>query len=371
MKILVLASKSRSLINFRGHLLKEIKNLGHDVFAVAPDHDNNVKEVLEGWNISYKTVSMDRTGLSVLKDLGTLISLHKMFREIAPDLVLSYTIKPVIYGSIVASWTKVPNIYSMITGLGTFFSKHGKNSLIYWFIKQMYRAAGRRNNGMVFQNPDDLQTFVSRGIVSMEKTHLVNGSGVDLDHFRKEPIPTNPVRFLFIGRFLKEKGINDFISACRIIKQKYPNVEAGILGSVDSNPRSVSEVEVQKWVGEGIVKWYGFAPDVRPYIRDCSVFVLPSHLGEGTPRTALESMAMGRPIITTDSPGCRETVINGENGFLVPVKNSNALADAMERFIKRPEMIEMMGNRSREIAEKKFDVHAVNDSLLRFMRLKN
>lgn len=367
MKILVIASYSRSLVNFRGHLLRKMRSLGHEIFTLAPDYTPDVTQKLKEWDIQFKKIRLNRTGVNVVQDLQTLYSLYTSINSIKPELVLSYTVKPVVYGSIVASWCRVPRIFSMITGLGS-FPIGSKKGIINRIITWLYIIAVKKNNRLIFQNADDKEEFVKAGLVEHDKTSIVNGSGVDLDYYHQEPVPLEPVRFLFIGRLIKDKGVTEFAEACRILKKHYSSVRFEILGDIDSNPRSLDKDVILSWEREGSITWHGPTDDVRPFIKDATVFVLPSYR-EGTPRTALESMSMGRPIITTDAPGCRETVIDGKNGFLVPVKDVEKLVEAMEKFIVDPSLALTMGKESRLLAERKFDVHQVNNRILQILGL--
>jgi glycosyltransferase involved in cell wall biosynthesis len=219
-----------------------------------------------------------------------------------------------------------------------------------------------------FLNQDDLKEFVSKGLVPKEKAFLLGPIGVDLERFRPVPPVKSPVTFLFAGRLLREKGVLEFVEAARRIKAKYPETRFIVLGGLDTNPGAISGKEVEGWVKEGLIEWPGHVADVRTYLAQASVFVLPSYR-EGVPRSIQEAMAMARPIITTDAPGCRETVIPSVNGFLVPVRNVDALVSTMERFINEPELIERMGKESRRIAEERFDVHKINRVLLEAMGL--
>jgi glycosyltransferase involved in cell wall biosynthesis len=201
---------------------------------------------------------------------------------------------------------------------------------------------------------------------------VVNGSGVDVASFTVRPLPaaalSGAVRFLFIGRLLGDKGVREYAQAARLLKRSHPQVQCALVGWIDSNPNAITQAELDGWVADGSIEFLGRLADVRPAIEACSVYVLPSYR-EGTPRTVLEAMAMGRAIVTTDAPGCRETVVHGDNGFLVPVQDAEALAQAMRRFIEEPDLQTSMGARARKIAEDKYDVHKVNAVMLAGMGL--
>ncbi len=370
MKIVVIAGLAESLLNFRGPLLAAMKNSGHEVTALAPGENPDVAARLLGMGVNYRAIQMDRTGMNPLKDVRSLFQMKAIISDLRPDIVLSYTIKPVIYGSLAARMAGVPHTFSMITGLGyAFMGESAGKKIVNRIVSFLYRAGLAGNGHVFFQNPDDLAIFCERGLLgSRQQAVLINGSGIDLDYFKfSTPVPTRP-QFLLIARLLRDKGIAEYVAAAGILKQKYPEAVFRVLGPFDSNPAAIKRVDIDKWQREGNIEYLGESADVRPYISDCSVYVLPSYR-EGTPRTVLEAMAMGRPIVTTDVPGCRETVREGENGFLVPLRDALSLARAMEKFILYPDLIIPMGTRSREIAVEKYDVHKVNGIILDAMGL--
>ena len=371
-RVMVVGGFADSLINFRGPLLRRLVAEGHSVTACAPDATVRVRRELAALGVAYRHVPIQRAGMNPMRDLGTIRALATLYREEHPDLVLTYTIKPVIYGSLAARLTRVPRVCSLITGLGySFGTTTWRQRALNPVVRSLFRFALARNEVVFFQNPDDLRQFVDAGLANSRQAVLVNGSGVDLERFSVAPLPDGAPAFLLITRLLWEKGVGEYIDAARRLKVRYPEARFRLLGPLDPNPRAVSRGQLDAWCAEGVIEYLGSTDDVRPAIADASVFVLPSAYREGTPRTVLEAMAMGRAIITTDAPGCRETVARGENGFLVPAKDSAALADAMERFLRAPELVSPMGARSRAIAEKKYDVHLVNRMMMRAMGLSS
>jgi len=219
---------------------------------------------------------------------------------------------------------------------------------------------------IVFQNPDDRRLIVERFSIDPIKTRIVNGSGVNTTRYPVQPLPDEPV-FLLVARLLGDKGVREYASAAKLVQQKFPKVRFQIAGWIDENPFSIRQDELDDWCRSGTIEYLGKLDDVRPAIASCSTFVLPSFYGEGVPRTILEAMSMGRPIITTDSPGCRETVVPGKNGFLVATRSVEPLAEAMLKLIENPELRSSMGRASRKLAEEKFDVHKVNESLYSYL----
>lgn len=309
-----------------------------------------------------------RAGKNPLADLWLLWQLFKLMRKIKPEVVLGYTIKPVIYGTIAAWLARVPRRFALITGLGFAFTNDREGGLLS-LIRKMYAFALRRADKVFFQNPDDCALFRKLGIVeSSLPTVIVNGSGVDIERFALVPLPGEQVHFLMVCRLLGDKGVREYAEAARRIRAAYPKVRFWLAGWIDENPDSITQAELDDWVAEDVIEYIGKLDDVRQAIASCAVYVLPSYR-EGTPRTVLEAMSMGRPIITTDAPGCRETVVNELNGFLVPVKSIDALVTAMAEFLLDPLLASRMGLESRKIAESKYDVRKVNEIMIREMGL--
>lgn len=370
MHVVVLGGFADSLVNFRGPMLRALMENGHAVTACAPGASPDVLTKLAAMGVAYRDVSLSRTGLNPLADIKTFLALISLFRQMKPDALLSYTIKPVIYGSLAARLAGVPAIYSMITGLGyAFASGDGKKRWVAQVAKFLYRLALKGNRRVFFQNPDDRDFFDRAKIItSVDQAVLINGSGVDLHYFGCVPVAEHVPSFLLIARLIKDKGIVEYVEAARLVKCRYPAVQFSLLGPLDSNPNAISASQISEWEAEGAIIYLGEAADVRPAIAACSVYVLPSY-AEGTPRTVLEAMSMGRAVITTDAPGCRETVVDGVNGILVPTKDAAALAQAMFDLIENPELIERMGKAGRSLAEERFDVHKVNSVILSAMRL--
>lgn len=367
-KILFIASYAASLVTFRFYLLKAFIAQGYEVYACAPEDgdpiNNDVAERLANINVKFILIPLRRTGLDPLSDLKYLFKLTGLIRSLKVSAVFSYTIKPVIYGSIAAKLAGTKQIYSMITGLGYVYATNSfKCSVLRKLTTPLLKLAARCNRYIYFQNKDNLQDFCSLGIIkNIKKTLIVNGSGVNIDDFTPAPYPPQLV-FILVARMLKNKGIYEFIEAAQIIKKQFPETRFIMVGWEDKNPDAIHKNELETLIKSSTIEYLGRLIDVRPAIAQASVFVLPSY-AEGTPRAILEAMAMARPIITTDVPGCRETVIEGENGFLVPKQDSVALASAMQRFIDDQTIISRMGEKSRKMAVEKYDVHKVNQVIL-------
>lgn len=370
-RIAVIAGHAESLIRFRGDLLDALRANGHEVVAIAPEDDDSVRQRLAAKGVGYHVVPMSRAGLNPFADLKYLLQVSQCLRAVKADVVLAYTIKPVVYGLPAAALAGVRHRYALITGLGYAFTdveSSFKRKLINRIASGLYRFGLRFAHGLFFQNPDDQQLFKEQRLVKASlPTWVVNGSGVDTQRYPVAPLPPLP-RFLFVGRLLKDKGVLEYVEAARTLKAQHPDAEVHLVGPLDSNPSGINAEVVDGWVREGIVHYHGAVSDVKPYLANCSVFVLPSYR-EGTPRSVLEAMSSGRAVITTDAPGCRETVQDGVNGFLVAPGSSGELATAMARLAGSGELREHMGRTSRALAEEKYDVHRVNAAMLEAMKL--
>jgi glycosyltransferase involved in cell wall biosynthesis len=360
-----------SLVNFRGPLIKAFLAAGHRVTAGAGDTDPSKTRILNGWGVTLDTLPLTRTGMNPIADVRSFIAFLRAFRRNRPDVVFTYQIKPVIYGSVAAWIGKVPRRYAMITGLGyTLVPEPGlKRRLARRLAFVAYWIALRLVNHAIFQNNDDLEFFVSRKLIGRDRVARVRGSGVDLCHFRPSPFPSGPTTFLMIARLLRDKGVYQFVEAARIVKRVHPSACFILVGPFDPHPTAIRLDEVSRWVQEGVIEFLGPVEDVRPIIANSTVFVLPSYYGEGIPHAILEAMAMGRPIITTDAPGCRETVVDGLNGYLIPVKQAARLASVAMRFIEEPGLAERMGSESTNRASKLFNADETAQSILKIMNL--
>lgn len=379
MKFLIFANYLPHVINFRGKLLEAMSDLDYEIHILAPKLAQHPEEFNNLSKLGYHLheIPLQRTGTNPLTDFQTLVATYRLLRKIQPDVILSYTIKSVIYGTLAAWLTKVPKRFVLISGLGYTFSeveeKDTRTSL-QKFIHGLYTQALNKADKVFFQNPDDLQLFIKLGILKPNiPATVVNGSGVDISRFHVIPFPTYPSgeikpSFLLIARLLKDKGLIEYIEAAKIIKNRYPEVEFHLVGYIDENPKAINQSQLDEWIDSGVINYWGKLKDVRPAIAASSVYVLPSYR-EGTSRSVLEAMAMGRPIITTNAPGCRETVDDSVNGFLVPIKNVDELVKAMEKFIKQSQLINAMGKASRQLTEEKYDVNKVNEFMIKEMSL--
>ena len=322
---------------------------------------------IEALGIPFIPLPVDKKGIHPCADFALLRTLYHWYCHEKPDIVHHFTIKPVIYGSIAARLAGVPRIVNTVTGLGYVFMTH--RPWLRHLVEWQYRVALACAHVTFFQNCDDLELFHMRRLVQPQKTVLVPGSGVDCTFFTPTcadtpTAPAKPLTFLMVARLLRDKGLYEFVQAASMVQRDFPRVQFRLLCRRDErNPTVVSQADIDQWQTSGLVTWLSEIADVRPVIAQADVVVLPSYR-EGTPRALLEAAAMGKPLITTDTVGCREVVQEGVNGLLVPVKDAPALARAMVRMLSDPAMRERMGKAGRKKMEREFDEHIVLDKIL-------
>lgn len=373
MKIAVITNRAPALSVFRRQLLAELVKRGHVVLGFAPDHDNESRSVLRGLGVEPVDFYMDRAGANPIRDLVSIVDLKRQLGRSRPDLSFCFFIKPVIYGVLGAWLAGVPHRFGLIEGLGFAFTQPENPSLHRFLLQKVIgtlaRFSLRQVEGLFFLNPDDQREFIDRRFVAEHRTRLLGGAGVDLEAWPKTPLREGPVSFILVARLLRDKGIEDYVAAIRLVRRTYPEARFILLGGLDNNPAGIRRHEVETWVAEGLVEWPGHVA-VKPWLAAAHVFVLPSYYREGLPLSTQEAMGLGRAVITTDVPGCRETVVHGRNGFLIPPHNPKALSDAMVRFLQDRNLAASMGNESRLIAEERFDIYKQNQKLLNFMNIR-
>ncbi len=364
MKFLLISPKNRTVYNFRGDLLREIASRGYDIVVTGPNRDG--LEKINELGALLQVIPLDKNGFSIIGDLRYLSNLYRLIKAEKPDVVLAYTIKPNIYGSIAAKLAGVKNINTMVTGAGyAFTAKGGRAKFTKLMVSILYRIAFTCTDRVIFQNKDDLRQFTELGLLKPQKCRLVDGSGVNMELFPLVPFP-EITTFFMLSRVIASKGVMEYLQAASQIKSKYPKVRFMLLGAIENISDSLKEDDLAPYIKDGVIEYFGETDDVASYYRQCSVYVLSSYR-EGIPRTVLEAMAMGRPILTTDVPGCRETVVEGRNGFLIPARDSDALAQKMEWFIQNEPEIARMGTESYKICLEKFQVEKINEEMLKNM----
>ena len=386
--VVVVGGLASSLINFRGTLIRRLKSSGREVVCVAGDFDINVERQLMSWGVTFVCVSMSRTGVSPFEDYLYFRKLSQLVRNLSPRVVFAYTHKPVVYSAFCkrSSGAHSLKVFGLITGLGYAFGDVGiggvRQRVVLYALRWLYRRSATWSDGYMFQNEDDRQVFLEQRILrpSIAST-VVRGSGVDLDWYQFSRRSSDELVFLFVGRLLKDKGVREFIEAAGIVHRAFPAARFIVAGGHDLNPSSIPREVISAAVRDGHIEYVGPVLDVRPLLRDCLVFVLPSYR-EGTPRTVLEAMAVGRAVVTTDVPGCRDTVLGGfhqhgdgvsvgRNGMLVRARSASALASALEAFCVDPGLARRMGIFGFEIAREFYDVNKVNESMFRFMGIND
>ena len=368
MKILVLSSNTNSLIQFRLDMMKSFQNRGYTVVAAGDAPEEEWSDYFSAMGIRYRQIFVQRNGMNPKNDLKTLSSIKKLLQEERPDKIFAYQAKSIVYGGAAAKQLRIKEFYPLIAGVGSIFVSKGiKIKIVRAILSLQYRHAMNKAPIVFFQNNDDVELFLKKKIVKRSQVCVINGSGVNLDIFTPMPLPEQTA-FLSVSRLIKDKGVREYLSAARIVKERYPHTRFMLVGPFDSNPSAIKPEELKPYIDDNVIEYFGEQRDVRPYLGQCSVFVLPSYR-EGVPKTVLEAMASQRAIITTDAPGCRDTVIDGENGYLVPVGDAVALADKMIELLNSPDQIAVMAKKGRRIAEEKYDVNKINKNICDAMKM--
>lgn len=370
MRVLVLSSHTPSLFWFRVDLMREMQKEGCEVYAAGQMPEADWRERFASIGVTYRQIKVSRNGLNPLDDINTYFSIKHLLKKIRPDKIFVFQAKTIAYGCRAATALGITEVYTLLAGLGSVYLGHGlKNRLIKRVMSALYKQAFKRSRKVFFQNHDDKNTMIGEGLLSEDKVVMIHGSGVNVEKFVPKALPEKPT-FLFIGRLIRDKGVGEYLESCVKMKGIYQDqVRCLLVGPYDSNPSALKPEELQPLVEQGFIEYFGEQTDVRPFISQCSIYVLPSY-HEGTPKTVLEAMAMGRAVITTDVPGCRETVVDGRNGYLVPARNVNAIVDKMVYLCEHSELVEKMGKESRVMACEVFDVRKVNDTILRTMGIR-
>jgi glycosyltransferase involved in cell wall biosynthesis len=372
-RLVLIGSQAISLLNFKGYLIRDLIKADIEVYAFAPDYDDVTRDTIRSLGAEPIDYDLQRTGMNPFMDFVSCLKLRRILIKVKADICLSYFVKPVIYGSISAHFAGVTRIYSMIEGLGYVFTTEGvpvtiKRRLLKNIVAAMYRFALKLNKRVFLLNDDDIAVFISMHIVDKSRIVHIPGIGLDLSYYVREPPVIEPISFIFVARMLKEKGTVEFIEAAKAVSSERSKACFLMLGGIEEREGGISAEQIRALIAGSAIEWLGQVADVRPYIRKASVFVLPSYR-EGLPRSTQEAMAMGRPVITSDVPGCRETVVEGVNGFLVPPRDVSALKTAMLRFVDEPSLIGKMGAESRRLCEEKFNVIKINREILRVMEI--
>lgn len=369
--IVFIGTVASSIYGFRAHIISQLQAKGHQIYALVSEYTDDDLEIIRKMGVIADTYNMNRGGLNPFSDIKAICHLIYKIKKIKPDIVFCYFSKPVVFGGVAAKISKVPRVIGMLEGLGFTFTEQPdgipfKTKIIKFIQILLYKCSLRFLDKLIFLNPDDEKDLLVKYSIKVKEKHILGGIGLELNNYPYQAVssPIENVKFLFIGRLLKEKGINEFIQSAKLVKAIYPNAVFTVLGAIDkANLGAISEGQLNDLIHSGVIEYPGEVKNIPEWIANHHIFVLPSYR-EGVPRSTQEAMAIGRAVITTDVPGCRETVEDGVNGFLVAPWNPKALADKMIYFIENREQIQIMGNESYRIAQEKFDVKKVNQRLM-------
>ncbi len=364
--ICIVATDGKSLTNFRGPLIKYLVSQGNKVICVSIESEEEMSEPIKNLGAEYIQVAGNRVGIGVSDGFKMISAYKKLFKKVKPDLCFFYMSKPTAFGSVAAILSGTKHFNVLVNGLENAYYRTGvKDFVVRCVMSSAYKLSAHYADNFFFQNHDDLAYFQSHHLLTKDNATVVGGSGVDMEHFKKTALPEEPV-FLMVARLLWSKGIREFLEAVTKMKNECPQAKVLLVGGLDDNDEAMTKAELDEYIKKADIEYCGFSDDVRQYLNRCSVFVLPSY-HEGLPRSVIEAMSVGRPIITTDVPGCRETVIDGENGFLVPVKESENLAKRMTELAKDGELRHRMAEKSYDMCLEKFEVGKVNENMYKKM----
>lgn len=367
--ILVVRSHADYLVRFHGPLIRCLVEKGHRVIGACPEPSPAHAAALHDMGAEIVPFPCVRRGLNPVADGLSFLQFRRALQRIKPDLALFITVKPIVYGVRAARQVGCDKVYAMLSGLGFTFGKNGGlvDNVISGLSRQLLSGALHRCDGVLFHNEADREELSSRELLQAgTPTAVTHGSGVDLEYFGQQPLPAAS-SVLMIARLVAAKGVRDFAEAARLVRQHRPDVTFRLVGWFEKGPDAISPAEVQAWVEAGDLEFLGRLEDVRPALRECTIFALPTFYREGLPRTILEALAIGRPIITTDIPGCNETVFEGRNGHLIATRDPKALRDAILQIIADPETVPRMAEESRKLAELRFGSQSNAASVAAFM----
>ena len=354
-RLIIVTNSSSNLLSFRGKLIEKLVNEKFQVLVIIPKKDFSIDFENRVLALGAKTLSipLDRVGMNPFKDILTYLSLRSTFKKFNPDIVLSYTSKPIIYSGLAIGKDSKIKFFPTLTGLGYGFTEEFqfKRKLINYILKNLYKISLKYSSTIIFQNPDDELLFRNLNIIKDKKTFIVNGSGVDLKFYSPTSLPSKPI-FLMLSRLVADKGVIEYCEAAKEVRTKYPDAIFQLAGSFDPNPSGLKYNQIKPYIDTGNIEFLGYIKDVREVLNNCKFYVLPSYR-EGTPRSILEAMSVGRPIITTNTTGCKETVINGVNGFLFEENNIDSIVIEISNWFDRNIPIDKI--KIRDLIDKKYN----------------
>lgn len=368
--LIIVTNSSSNLLNFRGQLIKQMVDEKFLVTVIIPKSDYSKDFENEVFKLGAKTLTipLDRAGTNPFRDLLTYRALKSVFKKLKPNVVLSYTSKPIIYSGLAIGKNTKIKFFPNLTGLGYGFTEEFqfKRKIINFILKNLYKLSLKSSSMIIFQNPDDENLFKKLNITNDKKTFVINGSGVDLKFYSPISLPSKPI-FLMLARLVADKGVIEYCEAAREIRTKFPDTTFQLAGSFDPNPSGLKYDQLKSFIDKKDIEYLGHINDVREIIGKCRFFVLPSYR-EGTPRSILEAMSIGRPIITTNAAGCKETVLEGINGLLVPIKDKKSLVVAIEKILMLDDdKINRMAKESIKLVREKYDVRKVNQNIVQII----
>lgn len=370
MNLLLVCPSALVLVQFRADFIRFLISKGHRVCVIVPFETTELDETIRSLGAELRHLATSRTGTNPLNEFKAVLRLRRDIVDYSPEVILGYTHKGILYSGLGRMFTGRQRFYGMLSGLGVVFTGRGwKKSVAKLVFKLGYRVSTRGMNGVFFLNPDDAAEMTQGGFFSKKvPISIIEGEGVDLVRYPKSDIPAGPVSFLMIARLLRDKGVYEYLRAAKHLRGRFPEATVHLVGALDDNPASLTQSELDEVIATGDIVYHGSQRDVVPFLKRCSVYVLPSYR-EGLPRSTMEAMSVGRAVITTDVPGCRETVREGLNGFIVPAKDSEALAEAMCRLAENPELVTSMGEASYREACSRFEINLINRKLAGLMGL--
>lgn len=365
--IAVISAHTPSLRWFRIDMMEKFVSDGYRVVAIGNEPEEKWSEFFISRKIEYIQVEIQRNSINPLNDIRYYNALRDILRLKNIETVFLYQAKPIIYGTLAAKKENISDIFSLVAGLGSIYRGDGlKNKILKSVITLQYKIALRHNKSVLFHNNDDKNEFVKSGLTKNENSVVVNGSGVNMTKFPKTVVPKKP-SFLYVGRLIKDKGITEYLEAAKMMKELYPSTTFSVVGPFDSNPSAITKTYLDTFIESGIIQYHGESDDVLTHIQSHQVFVLPSY-HEGLPKSVIEAMSVGRPIITTNTVGCRDTVEDGLNGLLVEVGSTEQLFNAMTKLNGDLSILQNMGDLSNKICAEKFDVEIINSKILSIIK---
>jgi glycosyltransferase involved in cell wall biosynthesis len=358
-KLFIIVNVDWFFLSHRKEIALAAQKDGYSVTIVT--NNTGMKSVIEGLGLKVIDLPMSRSGMNLIQELSTFKYLYKLYKREKPDVVHHVGLKAILWGTLAAKFAKVSGVLNAVSGLGIFFAEDSESVLSKIFV-QVFRYSHHRNNlAVIFQNDDDKSLFLTKGIIRRDQAYIIKGSGVDLEQFCYTPEPVvGSIKILLTARMIPEKGIFILVEAANLLKKAYKDkVQFLLCGGIDDNPTAITKEEIKVVCDGKYISWLGYRTDVLELIKSSHIVVLPSYYKEGLPKSLIEAAAVGRPIITTDSVGCREAVVENYNGFLVPVRNSRILADKLKILIDSPKLRRSFGKNSRLFAERDYSISDV------------